>query len=136
MENPIVKKIVNYVDSYIKYLMCVFAVIAVLGVFIPSTFLGIPVGNYFGLHLTGHAITVIIFSVVYIFTALKFRKFFGAASVVAALIVVIFAGTAGAKGFHGGVAMIRFARIWMLLMALINSAAIAIKTFVFHDTEA
>ena len=144
MENPIVKKIVNYVDSYIKYLMCVFAVFAVLGVFIPTTVgafgISMPLGNYFGMGFAWRAIVVIIFTAVYVFSALKFRKYFGAVSVVAALLVVIFAGVAGAvDGYgyvHGGIRMIKWARVWMLIMALINSAAIAIKTFIFHDTEA
>ena len=141
MENPIVKKIVNYVDSYIKYLMCVFAVFAILGVLIPTRTLGISIGNYFGMHMAGRAIVVILFTVVYVISALKFRKYFGVVSVVAAIVGVIVAGVAGSFGvygsyIHGGVKMIKWARVWMLIMALINSAAIAVKTFIFHDTEA
>lgn len=138
MENPIVKKIVNYVDSYIKYLMCVFSFFAILGLLIPSwSGFGIwklPVGNYFGMGNAWRAILVIIFTAVYVFSALKFRKFFGAVSVVAAIFVLIFAGSAAGCG--GGIRMVGWAKVWMLIMALINSAAIAIKTFIFHDTEA
>lgn len=39
----------NRVANYFKYVMCVFAFFSILGVLIPSTVGGLPVGNYFGM---------------------------------------------------------------------------------------
>lgn len=141
MNNPIVKKIVNYVDDYIKYLMCVFAFFTILGTLIPTTFIGLPYGNYFGMKHAVKAILAIVFAIVCVAAAFKFRKYFGAVSLVAALLVLIIAGISKIEGvstafFGGGVKMVKWARVWLFVTALFNSASIAVKTFIFHDTEA
>lgn len=137
MNNPTVKKVIDIIGNNIKWAMCGFAFFAFLGIIIPTTSFGFPIGNYFGMGEAGRAIVVILFTAVYVVSAIKFPHFFGAISFVAALVVVIAAGVAGmgaAKSlFGGGMRMIRWARIWMLIMAIINSAFIAVKKLVFKE---
>lgn len=68
----------NRVANYFKYVMCVFAFFSILGVLIPSTVGGLPVGNYFGmgssLGVSGgpaRAIFIILFSLAIIYIAVK-----------------------------------------------------------------
>lgn len=49
--NKIIDVVFNRVANYFKYVMCVFAFFSILGVLIPSTVGGLPVGNYFGMGL-------------------------------------------------------------------------------------
>lgn len=51
----------NRVANYFKYVMCVFAFFSILGVLIPSTVGGLPVGNYFGMGLSGPARAILSF---------------------------------------------------------------------------
>lgn len=61
--NKIIDVVFNRVANYFKYVMCVFAFFSILGVLIPSTVGGLPVGNYFGMGLSGpaRAIFIILF---------------------------------------------------------------------------
>lgn len=47
--NKIIDVVFNRVANYFKYVMCVFAFFSILGVLIPSTVMGLSVGNYFGM---------------------------------------------------------------------------------------
>lgn len=130
----------NRVANYFKYVMCVFAFFSILGVLIPSTVGGLPVGNYFGMGLSGpaRAIFIILFSLAIIYIAVKKNELIPSiAAVVLALLVVIIAGVGGlgdAKMLvHGGIRMIRWARIWLLVTAIINAALMALKQFVIKN---
>lgn len=130
----------NRVANYFKYVMCVFAFFSILGVLIPSTVGGLPVGNYFGMGLSGpaRAIFIILFSLAIIYIAVKKNELIPSiAAVVLALLVVIIAGVGGlgdAKMLvHGGIRMIRWARVWLLVTAIINAALMALKQFVIKN---
>lgn len=130
----------NRVANYFKYVMCVFAFFSILGVLIPSTVGGLPVGNYFGMGLPGpaRAIFIILFSLAIIYIAVKKNELIPSiAAVVLALLVVIIAGVGGlgdAKMLvHGGIRMIRWARVWLLVTAIINAALMALKQFVIKN---
>lgn len=71
--NKIIDVVFNRVANYFKYVMCVFAFFSILGVLIPSTVGGLPVGNYFGMGLSGpaRAIFIILFSLAIIYIAVK-----------------------------------------------------------------
>lgn len=119
--------------------MC-FAFFSILGVLIPSTVGGLPVGNYFGMGLSGpaRAIFIILFSLAIIYIAVKKNELIPSiAAVVLALLVVIIAGVGGlgdAKMLvHGGIRMIRWARVWLLVTAIINAALMALKQFVIKN---
>ena len=45
--NKIIDVVFNRVANYFKYVMCVFAFFSILGVLIPSTVMGLSVGNNF-----------------------------------------------------------------------------------------
>lgn len=112
---------------------------------IPSTVGGLPVGNYFGmgssLGVSGgpaRAIFIILFSLAIIYIAVKKNEFMPSiAAVVLALLVVIIAGVGGmgdAKMLvHGGIRMIRWARVWLLVTSIINAALITLKQFVIKN---
>lgn len=130
----------NRVANYFKYVMCVFAFFSILGVLIPSTVGGLPVGNYFGMGSSGpaRAIFIILFSLAIIYIAVKKNELIPSiAAVVLALLVVIIAGVGGmgdAKMWvHGGIRMIRWARVWLLVTAIINAALITLKQFVIKN---
>lgn len=130
----------NRVANYFKYVMCVFAFFSILGVLIPSTVGGLPVGNYFGMGLSGpaRAIFIILFSLAIIYIAVKKNELIPSiAAVVLALLVVIIVGVGGlgdAKMLvHGGIRMIRWARVWLLVTAIINAALMALKQFVIKN---
>lgn len=130
----------NRVANYFKYVMYVFAFFSILGVLIPSTVGGLPVGNYFGMGLSGpaRAIFIILFSLAIIYIAVKKNELIPSiAAVVLALLVVIIAGVGGlgdAKMLvHGGIRMIRWARVWLLVTAIINAALMALKQFVIKN---
>ena len=130
----------NRVANYFKYVMCVFAFFSILGVLIPSTVGGLPVGNYFGMGLSGpaRAIFIILFSLAIIYIAVKKNELIPSiAAVVLALLVVIIAGVGGlgdAKMLvHGGIRMIRWARVWLLFTAIITSALMSLKQFVIKN---
>lgn len=130
----------NRVANYFKYVMCVFAFFSILGVLIPSTVGGLPVGNYFGMGLSGpaRAIFIILFSLAIIYIAVKKNELIPSiVAVVLALLVVIIAGVGGlgdAKMLvHGGIRMIRWARVWLLVTAIINAALMALKQFVIKN---
>lgn len=130
----------NRVANYFKYVMCVFAFFSILGVLIPSTVGGLPVGNYFGMGLSGpaRAIFIILFSLAIIYIAVKKNELIPSiAAVVLALLVVIIAGVGGlgdAKMLvHGGIRIIRWARVWLLVTAIINAALMALKQFVIKN---
>lgn len=130
----------NRVANYFKYVMCVFAFFSILGVLIPSTVGGLPVGNYFGMGLSGpaRAIFIILFSLAIIYIAVKKNEFMPSiAAVVLALLVVIIAGVGGmgaAKALiSGGMRIIRWARVWLLITAIINAALITLKQFVIKN---
>lgn len=138
--NKIVDVVFNRVANYFKYVMCVFAFFSILGVLIPSTVGGLPVGNYFGMGLSGpaRAIFIILFSLAIIYIAVKKNELIPSiAAVVLALLVVIIAGVGGlgdAKMLvHGGIRMIRWARVWLLVTAIINAALMALKQFVIKN---
>lgn len=134
----------NKVVNYFKYVMCVFAFISILGVLIPTKVFGFSVGNYFSMgkeDLSGgpaRAIFIILFSLAIIYIAVKKNEFIPSiAAVVLALLVVIIAGVGGlgdAKMWvHGGIRMIRWARVWLLVTAIINAALITLKQFVIKN---
>lgn len=138
--NKIIDVVFNRVANYFKYVMCVFAFFSILGVLIPSTVGGLPVGNYFGMGLSGtaRAIFIILFSLAIIYIAVKKNELIPSiAAVVLALLVVIIAGVGGlgdAKMLvHGGIRMIRWARVWLLVTAIINAALMALKQFVIKN---
>lgn len=138
--NKIIDVVFNRVANYFKYVMCVFAFFSILGVLIPSTVGGLPVGNYFGMGLSGPAreIFIILFSLAIIYIAVKKNELIPSiAAVVLALLVVIIAGVGGlgdAKMLvHGGIRMIRWARVWLLVTAIINAALMALKQFVIKN---
>lgn len=138
--NKIIDVVFNRVANYFKYVMCVFAFFSILGVLIPSTVGGLPVGNYFGMGLSGpaRAIFIILFSLAIIYIAVKKNELIPSiAAVVLALLVVIIAGVGGlgdAKMLvHGGIRMIRWARVWLLVTAIINAALMALKKFVIKN---
>lgn len=124
--------------------MCVFAFISILGVLIPTKVFGFSVGNYFSMgkeDLSGgpaRAIFIILFSLAIIYIAVKKNEFMPSiAAVVLALLVVIIAGVGGmgdAKMLvHGGIRMIRWARVWLLVTSIINAALITLKQFVIKN---
>ena len=124
--------------------MCVFAFISILGVLIPTKVFGFSVGNYFSMgkeDLSGgpaRAIFIILFCAAIIFIAVKKNELIPSiAAVVLALLVVIIAGVGGlgdAKMWvHGGIRMIRWARVWLLVTAIINAALMALKQFVIKN---
>lgn len=135
----------NRVANYFKYVMCVFAFFSILGVLIPSTVMGLSVGNYFGmgssLGVSGgpaRAIFIILFSLAIIYIAVKKNELIPSiAAVVLALLVVIIAGVGGMGAtkmlVHGGIRMIRWARVWLLVTAIINVALMALKQFVIKN---
>ena len=134
----------NKVVNYFKYVMCVFAFISILGVLIPTKVFGFSVGNYFSMgkeDLSGgpaRAIFIILFSLAIIYIAVKKNELIPSiAAVVLALLVVIIAGVGGlgdAKMWvHGGIRMIRYARVWLLVTAIINAALITLKQFVIKN---
>lgn len=141
--NRIIDVVFNRVANYFKYVMCVFAFFSILGVLIPSTVVGLPVGNYFSMGdaISGgavRAIFIILFSLAIIYIAVKKNEFMPSiAAVVLALLVVIIAGVGGmgdAKMWvHGGIRMIRWARVWLLITAIINAALITLKQFVIKN---
>ena len=143
--NKIIDVVFNRVANYFKYVMCVFAFFSILGVLIPSTVVGLPVGNYFGmgssLGVSGgpaRAIFIILFCVAIIFIAVKKNELIPSiAAVVLALLVVIIAGVGGMGAtkmlVHGGIRMIRWARVWLLVTAIINAALITLKQFVIKN---
>lgn len=130
----------NRVANYFKYVMCVFAFFSILGVLIPSTVGGLPVGNYFGMGLSGpaRAIFIILFCAAIIFIAVKKNELIPSiAAVVLALLVVIIAGVGGMGAskalISGGMRIIRWARVWLLVTAIINAALMALKQFVIKN---
>lgn len=130
----------NRVANYFKYVMCVFAFFSILGVLIPSTVGGLPVGNYFGMGLSGpaRAIFIILFSLAIIYIAVKKNELIPSiAAVVLALLVVIIAGVGGMGAskalISGGMRIIRWARVWLLVTAIINAALMALKQFVIKN---
>lgn len=141
------KKIIDLASSYVRYLMCVFAFLSILGVLIPATVWGIPIGNYFalgknaGIKMNGGAVRAVIIILVAIFlmvVAVKAKSFTGSAiCLVCAVVIVIVAGVAGmgsaAKFIGGGIKLIRWARIWLLITSIINSAVFALKEFVIKE---
>lgn len=140
----IIDVVFNKVANYFKYVMCVFAFISILGVLIPTKVFGISVGNYFSMGkdvISGcavRAIFIILFSLAIIYIAVKKNEFMPSiAAVVLALLVVIIAGVGGmgdAKMWvHGGIRMIRWARVWLLITAIINAALITLKQFVIKN---
>ena len=140
----IIDVVFNKVANYFKYVMCVFAFISILGVLIPTKVFGISVGNYFSMGkdaISGgpaRAIFIILFSLAIIYIAVKKNEFMPSiAAVVLALLVVIIAGVGGmgdAKMLvHGGIRMIRWARVWLLITAIINAALITLKQFVIKN---
>ena len=138
--NKIIDVVFNRVANYFKYVMCVFAFFSILGVLIPSTVGGLPVGNYFGMGLSGpaRAIFIILFSLAIIYIAVKKNELIPSiAAVVLALLVVIIAGVGGMGAtkmlVHGGIRMIRWARVWLLFTAIINAALMALKQFVIKN---
>ncbi len=138
--NKIIDVVFNRVANYFKYVMCVFAFFSILGVLIPSTVGGLPVGNYFGMGLSGpaRAIFIILFSLAIIYIAVKKNELIPSiAAVVLALLVVIIAGVGGLGDakilVHGGIRMIRWARVWLLVTAIINAALMALKQFVIKN---
>lgn len=152
MNNSQVKKIVDVIYAYIKYAMALFGVFCILGVLIPTkvSVLGYSrsLGNYFKMNSGGRAICVILFTLVCLCAvfAKDFKlnlgksvyTFLPAVAVIAALLVVIIAGVAGLAGgesslIHGGIKMIRWARIMLFLAAIINAACFYVKMYVFKD---
>ncbi len=138
--NKIIDVVFNRVANYFKYVMCVFAFFSILGVLIPSTVGGLPVGNYFGMGLSGpaRAIFIILFSLAIIYIAVKKNELIPSiAAVVLALLVVIIAGVGGMGAskalISGGMRIIRWARVWLLVTAIINAALMALKQFVIKN---
>lgn len=142
--NKIIDVVFNRVANYFKYVMCVFAFISILGVLIPTKVFGFSAGNYFSMGknaLSGgpaRAIFIILFSLAIIYIAVKKNEFMPSiAAVVLALLVVIIAGVGGmgdAKMLvHGGIRMIRWARVWLLVTSIINAALITLKQFVIKN---
>lgn len=142
--NKIIDVVFNRVANYFKYVMCVFAFISILGVLIPTKVFGFSAGNYFSMGknaLSGgpaRAISIILFSLAIIYIAVKKNEFMPSiAAVVLALLVVIIAGVGGmgdAKMLvHGGIRMIRWARVWLLVTSIINAALITLKQFVIKN---
>ena len=143
--NKIIDVVFNRVANYFKYVMCVFAFFSILGVLIPSTVVGLPVGNYFGMGSSlggsggpARAIFIILFSLAIIYIAVKKNEFMPSiAAVVLALLVVIIAGVGGMGGakalISGGMRIIRWARVWLLVTAIINAALITLKQFVIKN---
>ena len=140
----IIDVVFNKVANYFKYVMCVFAFISILGVLIPTKVFGISVGNYFSMGknaLSGgpaRAIFIILFSLAIIYIAVMKDEFMPSiAAVVLALLVVIIAGVGGmgaAKALiGGGMRIIRWARVWLLITAIINAALITLKQFVIKN---
>lgn len=140
----IIDVVFNKVANYFKYVMCVFAFISILGVLIPTKVFGISVGNYFSMGkdaISGgpaRAIFIILFSLAIIYIAVKKNEFMPSiAAVVLALLVVIIAGVGGmgaAKALiGGGMRIIRWARVWLLVTAIINVALITLKQFVIKN---
>lgn len=142
--NKIIDVVFNRVANYFKYVMCVFAFISILGVLIPTKVFGFSVGNYFSMSkdaLSGgpaRAIFIILFCAAIIFIAVKKNELMPSiAAVVLALLVVIIAGVGGmgdAKALiSGGMRIIRWARVWLLVTAIINAALITLKQFVIKN---
>lgn len=142
--NKIIDVVFNGVANYFKYVMCVFAFISILGVLIPTNVFGISVGNYFSMGkdaISGgpaRAIFIILFSLAIIYIAVMKDEFMPSiAAVVLALLVVIIAGVGGmgaAKALiGGGMRIIRWARVWLLITAIINAALITLKQFVIKN---
>lgn len=142
--NKVIDVVFNKVANYFKYVMCVFALFSILGVLIPTNILGFSIGNYFGMskqYLSGgviRAILIILFSLAIMYIAVKKNELIpSVVAVVLALLVVIFAGVGGmgaAKSLiGGGMRMIRWARVWLLITSIINAALIALKQFVIKN---
>ena len=130
-------KTLDTITSYFKYVMCVFAFLSILGVLIPTKVLGISVGNYFGLASSGYgagavrAVIVIICCVAFIICAIKFDNELSAICIALAVIVMIAAGVKGmgaaAAFIKGGMKIIRFARVFMIITAVINTVLLLLK---------
>lgn len=142
--NKVIDVVFNKVADYFKYVMCVFALFSILGVLIPTNVLGFSIGNYFGMgkqYLSGgavRAIFIILFSLAIIYIVVKKNELIpSVAAVVLALLVVIIAGVGGmgaAKSLiGGGMRMIRWARVWLLITSIINAALITLKQFVIKN---
>lgn len=142
--DKVIDVVFNKVANYFKYVMCVFAFISILGILIPTSVFGVSVGNYFSMNknvLSGgpaRAVFVIIFALAIIYIAVKKNELIPSiAAVVLALLVVIIADVGGMGAakimFTGGVRIIRWARVWLLITAIINAALIALKQFVIKN---
>ena len=78
------------------------------------------------------------FSAAIIFIAVKKNELIPSiAAVVLALLVVIIAGVGGMGAskalISGGMRIIRWARVWLLVTAIINAALMALKQFVIKN---
>ena len=139
--NKVIDVVFNKVANYFKYVMCVFALFSILGVLIPTNISGFSIGNYFSMGISGgavRAIFIILFSIAIIYIVVKKNELIpSVAAVVLAFLVVIIAGVSGMGAtkslIGGGMRIIRWARVWLLITSIINAALIALKQFVIKN---
>ncbi len=140
-----VNKILNYLADkgrrYLTYVMALMGVVTIIGLFIPVTMkvMGIRVPlneNLFSLD-KGKAIAILLFAIIFI-VASQLKQFWGAPAVVLSIVIMILVGSitkgAGDLGasvsYGGGLGVVRAARIFMLIAAILNTGLLVFKEFV------
>ena len=140
-----VNKILNYLADkgrrYLTYVMALMGLVTIIGLFIPVTMkvMGIRVPlneNLFTIE-KGKAIAILLFAIIFI-VASQLKQFWGTPAVVLSIVIMILVGSitkgAGEVGagvsFGGGLGVVRAARIFMLIAAILNTGLLVFKEFV------
>lgn len=140
-----VNKILNYFADkgrrYLTYVMALMGIVTIIGLFIPVTMkvMGIRVPlneNLFTIE-KGKAIAILLFAVIFIVSS-QLKQFWGAPAVVLSIVIMILVGsiTKGASevsasvSYGGGLGVVRAARIFMLIAAILNAGLLVFKEFV------
>lgn len=143
-----VNKILNYLADkgrrYLTYVMALMGLVTIIGLFIPVTvkasfmrWTDKAVGKAIIADTTVKAILILAFCVLFI-VASQLKQFWGVPAIVIAIVVMILIGTLtsdfGVTGmkvsFGGGLGVVRAARIFMLIAAILNTGLLVFKDFV------
>lgn len=121
--------------------MALMGLVTIIGLFIPVTMkvMGIRVPlneNLFTIE-KGKAIAILLFAIIFI-VASQLKQFWGTPAVVLSIVIMILVGSitkgAGEVGagvsFGGGLGVVRAARIFMLIAAILNTGLLVFKEFV------
>ena len=118
--------------KYLTYVMALMGIATIIGLFIPVTskFLGVPVAAKPVIaQVTFKAILILALCVAFIIAS-QLKQFWAAPAVVIALVVMILVGSCGGAGLGGGIAIMRTARVFMFVFALLNTGLLLFKEFV------